>query len=585
MTPQKNPYPWSQYLKDYWMLLEGRRFRFVFYTIMTSISNLVPFAIAFIMGKIIDFFINYSSGPLNRFYLYVALITILGGFQVWLRFYGKNGLQVVAAEIRKGVRVEVMSKLMDLELKWHDKEDTGSKIHKINEGGENVYYGITSFSNDGIYILTGLFGGLILFFFLDLKFLIFALAYVAIYLCAEYYFNKKVTFWQGRMSKIREKVSGKMNESASNLLTVKSLGLKDVFKQSTISYEDKYYRIWRKSKDISQAKFKAVKIFSAVCYGFFILLVGMDAVSGSITAGSILVIVAYFDRLINATDKITNSTYDFIRIKTSVGRFMTIFGIELFDKEDDLLDIPKNWKTVEFKNLTFKYKDNNVLENFNLKINRGEKIGVVGKSGCGKSTLVKLILRLYTPESGNILIDGKDLCEYKHKSITDTFAIVLQESEVFNDSLLKNVTISSVKSDFKNFEKALKISQLEPLIKKLPKGINTLLGEKGYHLSGGERQRIGIARAVYKNSPFLMLDEATSSLDSKTESLIQKSIEVQLKDKTLLIIAHRLSTLRSVDRIIVVENGRIIEQGSYGELLNKKGKFYGLWKQQKQWKN
>jgi len=179
------------------------------------------------------------------------------------------------------------------------------------------------------------------------------------------------------------------------------------------------------------------------------------------------------------------------------------------------------------------------------------------------------------------MVDDIDLKEFKHTSITDTVGVVLQEAEMFNLSLLENVTISSTKVDAEKFKKAAQISQLEPIIKQLPSGLNTLIGEKGYQLSGGQRQRVGIARAVYKDSSILVLDEATSALDSKTEDLIQKSLDKHLKNATMLIIAHRLSTLRNVDRIIMMEKGKIIESGTFEQLLQQRGKFYELYQLQK----
>ena len=582
---KQDPYPWNTCIKDYWTLLDGRRFKFVFYTIMVSISNAIPFIVAYLLGMIVDFFVQYSQGnSLSKFYFLAISIGLLGGFQVWLRFYGKDGLKKIAGKIRREVRIGAMSKIMDLELKWHDKEETGSKIQKINEGGRNVYEGLSRFGDSGIYILTGLIVSLSLFLVLNIKYFVFALVFLSIYLYGEHYFNKKVTYWQDKKNKIMEKVSGKMHESTTNLLTVKSLGLKDAFKKTNATYEKKLYDVIEKSRATNHLKFKTIKIFSAISYGLFILMIGLDASVGAISVGSIFVFVSYFSRLKGTTDMITNEIMNFITIKSLVGRFMTIFGIKILDKEEDLLDVPKDWKTIEFSNITFKYKNHNILDNFNLKINKNDEIGVVGRSGCGKSTLTKLLLGLYKPQEGHILIDGKDLKKYKHKSITDTIGIVLQESEMFNTSLLENVTISSVKNDLKIFKKAIKIAQLNDLIKKFPKGVRTLIGEKGYHLSGGERQRIGIARAVYKDSPFLILDEATSSLDSRTESLIQESIDKQLDDKTLLIIAHRLSTLKNVNKIIVMEKGKIVEQGTYDELLRKRGSFYKLWSSQKSWK-
>jgi ABC-type multidrug transport system fused ATPase/permease subunit len=575
-------YSWSRFIKDYWMFLDRRKSKFVFYSGIVSLSFVIPFITAFLLGKIVDFFVDYpQGGNLNLFYIYALSIAFLGAFQVWVRFFGKRGLTTLGADIRKDVRIEAMSKLMDLELKWHDKEDTGSKIQKINKGADDIHNGISYFTDAGIPIFIGIFGGIIAFLAFDLKYLAFALVYISIYLLIEKHFNYKINYWQDRLNKYKERVSGKLHESASNLLTIKSLGLKDSFKDSTSNYEKRAYKIWQKLRDTNHMKFKIAKSFGALGYGLFIVLVGLNVSKGIITIGSIVVFLSYFNKIKSGLDNITNRSSKIINIKSSIGRFMTIFGIEIMDFDKDKDNIPGNWKTIEFRNVIFRYKDKNVLRNFNLKINRGEKIGIVGESGSGKSTLAKLILGLYHPNKGKILIDGKDIKKYKHRSLTDLVGVVLQESEIFNTSLINNVTISSKKKNFRLFENAIKLSQLNPIIKKLPQGVRSILGEKGYHLSGGERQRVGIARAIYKDSPFLILDEATSALDSKTEGLIQGAIKKNLEKKTVLIIAHRLSTLKDVDRIVVVKNGRIIESDNYRGLIKKQGEFYKLRKKQK----
>ncbi len=580
---KKEKYSWGRFLKDYWLILKGRRLKFTFWTALRSSSDLLYFFIAYLVGRVIDFFTRYNTGDsLFEFYILVLLIAFSGGFSVWLRFFAKIRMQTIAAEIRKEVRVAAMSKLMDLELKWHEKEETGSKIHKINYGGESIFRGFRDFSNHGVFIIVSLVMALAIFAVVDIRYAIYAFACTGIYLYAEYYFSKKMSYWEYRMNKIREKVSGKLHESASNLLTVKSLGLNEVFKKHTTSYEKQYYNTWVKARDASQLKVKSVKIFSAVAFGGFILILGLDVVAGAITLGSIYIFANYFSRLNRALHELTNRSKEFIEVKSSVGRFMALFGAEVFEREEEgLLEIPKNWKKIEFRNATFRYKDKDVLKNFSLTIKRNDKIGIAGKSGCGKSTLVKLLLGLYTLNQGKILVDGKELKEYKQKSITDTMSVVLQESEMFNLSLLDNITISSLRKDLQGFKRASRIAQLEPLIQKLPQGLNTLIGERGYKLSGGERQRVGIARAIYKNASIMILDEATAALDSKTEQLIQNGIERNLKDKTLLIIAHRLSTLKKADRIIFMQNGRIVEAGSFEELVKNKGKFYEMYKLQK----
>ncbi len=570
-------YSFPNLFRDYWLLLKGKRFSFVMHTILRSLSNLISFVITFILGKIVDFFTHYQKGePLTYFYYSVIFIAVLGSFQVWLRFFSKVQMQTIAAELRKEVRLSAMSKLMELDLKWHDEEETGSKIHKINDGSENIFNGIKTFSNEGIQIIMGLIGSIIFFFALNWKYALFGLAYTGIYLYGEHYFNKKLMEVKTELNKIKEKISGKLHESASNILTIKSLGLRRSFEQKTEHYEKLYYNIWKRSRDTSEKKVKSIKIFSSIAYALFILLVGYDAANGLITVGLILVFVSYFGKLRDALEEITHNITEFISIKSSLGRFMTIFGQEIIIRSD-LPEIPSNWKTIEFIDVSFAYKEKLVLNNFSLVINRGDKIGIVGKSGCGKSTVVKLLLSLYQPQKGSILINGRKLGDYQHQSISKTIAVSLQESEVFNLSLKDNVAISNLQVKEKELKRAFEIAHLDSVIQKLPQGLDTPIGEKGYHLSGGERQRVGIARAVYKDCPLLVFDEATSHLDSKTESLIQASIKKRLKDKTLILIAHRLSTLRDLDKIIVLEEGSVAETGNFAELIKKKGIFYKLY--------
>lgn len=575
----KSEYSWGNLAKDYWILLKGKRGKFIYYTGLKSISDLTPFLIVYLLGMIIDFFTNYSLGnSLTTFYFLIVGITAAGSLQVILRFYAKFRIQTLAANMRKESRINAIDKIISLDLEWHEKEESGSKIQKINAGGQKLYDGLSDFSNDGIHIMVGLIGSLIIFLSLDWKYALFSFIFVILYFVGERYFNKKLGYWKDELSKIREKVSGKMQESASNILAVKSLGLKESINKYSKNQEDEFYAVWEKTKRVSQKKSKTIKVFSAISYGLFILMVGLDFVSGAISLGLILVLTSYFGKLRNASDSYTNKIGKFISVKSAVGRFMTILGIDILEKDEHLKEFPKNWKKIEFKNIDFRYKDKLILSDFNLLIKRNDKIGVVGKSGCGKSTLTKLLLKLYKPEKGKLLIDGQDLNLFSQKSITKAFGIVMQDSEMFNFSLLENISITETNINTRRLIESIKISQLEFVIKRLPKGLDSLMGEKGYKLSGGERQRVGIARAIYKNSPMIIFDEATSALDSETENKIQKEVDSKLKNKTLILIAHRLSTLKKMNRIIVMEKGKIVEDGTFKDLIKKKGLFFKLHK-------
>ncbi len=579
---KKRVYPTKRLIKDFWLLLKENRFKFVFLIFLVFIAGLLGYVSTYFLGKIVDFFITYKPGDnLNTFYLYSTGIVIIGIVMTVTRQNAKLSLLTLGADMRKKIRVIAMSKLVDLELKWHDKENTGSKIQKISSGGQNVYEAIRMFSNEGMSIITGIAGAFTIFLFLDLKYGVFAIFYLIVFLSLQGYFMKKKAIIQEKLNRINEKLSGKVHESAANILAVKSLGLKENFKNSLESHENEYYNMWLKNRKLESLRSMTTYVIASLGYGLFIILLGLDASKGIIEAATIFVFANYFGRLREGTEVLMNSGDKIIEIKSGVGRIMSILDEKTIERESsDLSEVSKNWRSMEFANVGFKYKEKWVLKNFNLKLRRGDKIGLVGRSGSGKSTLAKLLLGLYEPKEGEILIDGKSLRKYKQSSINKQIGIVLQDSEMFNLSLAGNISITDEKPNEEKVAIAARTSELQDVVKKLPLGLKTLIGEKGYRLSGGERQRVGIARAIYANFPMLILDEATSHLDSKTESKIRENFDKTLGDSTLIVIAHRLSTLKDVDKIIFMSGGIIAEEGTFDELVRKRGMFYELYKTQ-----
>ena len=241
----------------------------------------------------------------------------------------------------------------------------------------------------------------------------------------------------------------------------------------------------------------------------------------------------------------------------------------------------KKLPSIEFKNLSFNYNKgtSKQIKKLSLQIQPGEKIGIVGASGAGKSTLFKLIVKQYPAPDGTIFINQKDLAEHTKDSVRANIAVVSQDTLVFNRTLEQNLTLGK-KYTKAQIQKALKDSHCDQFIKDLPDGLQTKVGERGVKLSGGQKQRVGIARALLKNSPIVLLDEATSALDSKSEKYIQDSLQKLAKNHTMLVIAHRLSTLNFMDRIVVMDKGKIKEIGTHQELLAQKGIYYKLWQHQ-----
>ncbi|MEK6883011.1 MAG: ABC transporter ATP-binding protein, partial [Nanoarchaeota archaeon] len=254
----------------------------------------------------------------------------------------------------------------------------GSKIQKISSGGDNLNNIFKFYVDNGIPIMTGIVGGLIALFFLDLKYVIFSLAVIALYIFGEYYFNRKIAYWQDQMNIIKEKVSGKIHESAANIMTVKTLGIKSTLKTSVETYEKEFFETSLQARAANQNKFKTIKMFSAIMYAAFIFMLGKDVLVGAITVGSIVILLGYYDRIRGALDNITNSSADFIQIKSGVGRIMLLLDKKTIEKESyPYENIPSDWKSIKFNNLGFKYKDKWIFENLNFEIKKGEKVGLV----------------------------------------------------------------------------------------------------------------------------------------------------------------------------------------------------------------
>ena len=315
-----------------------------------------------------------------------------------------------------------------------------------------------------------------------------------------------------------------------------------------------------------------------------ILLVGGSMVldsSSDITASEFIAFIIIFSQVLPPAKAVTGA---FNTIQRGVASAERVF--EFIDKgktEDENIGhkkISDIKKSIEFNKVSFAYDNENVIEDISFTIKKGESIALVGPSGGGKSTIVDLLSKFYNPRGGDIKIDGEDINSYITEDIRKMIGIVTQESLLFHDTIKNNICFGVEKYDSKNFEKAIKIANAYDFISKLDKKYDTIIGERGLKLSGGQRQRICIARAIYKNPPILVFDEATSSLDSKSEKSVQSAVEKVMKDRTTIIIAHRLSTIKNVDKIIVIDKGRIIEVGSHKELIKKNNIYSKLSKMQ-----
>jgi len=304
--------------------------------------------------------------------------------------------------------------------------------------------------------------------------------------------------------------------------------------------------------------------------------------AGNITIGTVVFIYTVFTGMVGALFGFVWGMRDFYRVMADFEYLFRYGKVKNEIKEkSNAEELKIREGKIEFKNMDFSYGKRSLFKKFNLKIPKNKKIALVGHSGCGKTTLIKLLYRFYDVNSGTILVDGKDIRDLKKESLRNEMSIVPQECVLFDDTVYNNVAFSNPKASRKEVMDAMKFAQLDKIIENFPKKEKTIVGERGVKLSGGEKQRVSIARAILADKKVLVLDEATSSLDSETEAEIQRDLERLMEGRTSIIIAHRLSTIMKADKIIVLKQGKIEQIGSHKQLIRLKGEYRKLWNLQK----
>ncbi len=384
-------------------------------------------------------------------------------------------------------------------------------------------------------------------------------------------------------AKADTKTTSRYADIVTNILTVKMFGSgkkeEESFKEVTTNEEEKRTAAWMQQNFWnSMIQSLTIGVFNIVIIWFVINLWK----NGVVPTGTIVLVQVY---VLTSFNIVWGMSRSIIRTSTAVADAAEM--IKIFNKEPDVKDpeepqqlIVKEGR-IDFKKVSFEYKDGeDVFNELDLSIKPGEKVALVGYSGAGKTTVVKLLLRFLDIDSGVIEIDGQDISKVAQDDLRKNIAYVPQEPSLFHRSIKENIGYGKDDATFENIIAAAKKAEAHDFIEKLKKGYDSLVGERGVKLSGGERQRVAIARAILKDAQIVILDEATSSLDSLAEEKIQKALADLMKDKTTIVIAHRLSTVKKMDRIIVFDDGNIVESGTHDELLEKGRVYYNLWQSQ-----
>ena len=567
------------------MFLRPYKGRFIFASILRVVGELVWLYPTYALAAITTFFVTYQQGQSLMSFWNIMIVFAIVCIIYFVTIYYANFIGYpIAEKTAISAQLQTLKHIFTLDIEWHEKENTGNKVKRIDRGAEGVNQLIRMWFGSFIAIGVSLVGVLLIISRFDRTIALLTLLFLAIYFFLSVFYTRSATSAKRKENLKDEEFLGLIFESVNNIRSVKVMSMVQPLSDKLVGLGGELYEFIRKRVFWYQYG-GGVKNFIGQVFRIAIMcIIGWGIMQGRYEVGFLVLFYGYFSTIQTAVTNLADTSQDFAVRKQDVARMVNILDVEpVTDIEEGKVSMPESWREISLNDVSFSYGDKKVLDGISFTISRGEKIGVVGLSGAGKSTLFKLLLKERENYEGQILIDGVPLHSISKRDYFTHTAVVLQDTEVFNFSLRNNVTISNFdrSDDEKLLERALSVAHVSEFAKTLPQGIDTQIGEKGVKLSGGEKQRVGIARAIFKDPELLLLDEATSHLDVESEEKIQDSLHKFFQSVTAVVIAHRLTTIKEMDKILVIEGGKIIEQGNFAELHNKKGRFYELWEKQR----
>lgn len=488
-------------------------------------------------------------------------------------------MRVTSDKLLTEVRNDVYRKAQFLPMNFYDKTSIGSIISRIGNDVDNLKNFMLRISQEAVVQFCTMIGIIAIMFSMNVKLTLLSLAPIPLVVIGTRIFSKKINPVYRRIWRRWSSVNSVLSDSLPGIRVVKSFSNEERAIKNFEAYNGRWLHEDMKASAVINIFPAAVNFFTA-CGSLLIWAFGGRWViqsPGKISLGLLVSFISYASMFYNPVNFFANLNDSYQSAMTSAERLFDIIDAE---PEPDLGkgNLPANIKgRFEFRHVNFSFdKSKKVLDEINFVIEPGDIVGIVGTTGSGKSTLINLILRFYDDYEGEILLDGTNIRNIDLDSYRNSIGYVQQEPMMFRDTVYNNISYGSPDATVEDVIRAADIANAHTFIEKLPDAYDTMLGERGTGLSGGERQRVSIARAVLKNPSILIFDEATASVDSETEHLIQEAIERLISGRTTIMIAHRLSTLSKANKIIVVDNGEIVEFGTREELMRKKGKYYSL---------
>ena len=556
------------------------------FPVVNNVLRATPMSVPDKMPQFLkNFMTAVNSVPQLTLFAWI-IIGIIGAFFLkgLFTFLQQYFMTDVSTRVLTDLRNTIYDKLLEFSLDFYSRSHTGALVSRITYDTSMVQNSITEGITDLVYQSSQVAVYIFMIFFLrevyNIGWNLLVLSFIGLPLIMYpiVRVGKKLRKISGDMQEQMGLVTTTLVETISGMRIVKAFSMEDSEKGKFASQNQALYKIFMRSAKREKILDWVIEFIGISCGCFILWLGGRKIIMNTADpAGFIAFIVAIFmlSRPLSRLGKINSIN------QKALAAAERIF--EILDKKPKVLqkeeaaDLPAFRDSIKFNNVSFAYGDETVLHTINLEVRKGDVLAIVGPSGGGKSSLVNLIPRFYDASAGGVTIDGRDVKDLKLKSLIAQIGIVTQETILFHDTVKANISYGKPGASEEEIIKAAKIANAHDFIERLPSGYRTIAGERGHRLSGGERQRLAIARAVLKDAPILILDEATSQLDMESEQLVQEAIEKLMKGRTVFVIAHRLSTVKFATKIIVLDKGRIVETGPHEELLRKGGIYKRLY--------
>ena len=537
----------------------------------------------------VDTFVVGKNMDTLGWFIGIYVIMLILDFAASFRFLQLSGQ--IEWGVNYDIRARGFRKLQELPFSYYDRMPVGNLLTRVTSDtaqiGEALGWGMVDF----IWAIFFLLSSFVAMIALNWQLALAAFLSLPVLALISLYFQKKMIGNQRKIRRTNSMITAAFNEGIMGAKTTKTLVREDMNFEEFQELTSKMHKRSIYAAVISSLFFPIVSSVGAIATAYVLTEGAGLVLTGAMSLGTIAAFISYITDFFHPVQNIASTFSEFQRRQAAAERVLT-----LLDTEPDIQDTQEvedlfgdnfnprreNWPPIigdiDFEDVSFKYKDGEeVLNNFNLRIKAGETIALVGATGAGKSTIVNLICRFYEPTGGSIKIDGADYRTRSQLWLQSNIGYVLQEPQLFSGTIADNIRYAEKEATDEQVRKAARLVNAETFILKLEKGYDTQVGEGGNRLSTGEKQLISFARAIIHNPRLFVLDEATSSVDTETEMMIQQAIEKTLHGRTSFIIAHRLSTIRHADRILVIEDGKIAESGSHKELIAERGQYYQLY--------